>query len=121
MELTDKFNSPDTPKEELYDIVRYRAEKLKNNFGYPVAPYPEDLLNTLGYMNMDMEQNGKAKMFFELTVEYYPNSANANDSMAEYYESQKDYSSALVFAKKAAELNNDEYYKNRLEEIKSKN
>lgn len=120
MEDTDKINSFDTPKDTLFAIVKNREMKLKKNFGYRVAPYPEDLLNMSGYMNMDMEQVDKAKMYFELAIEYFPESANAYDSMAEYYETQNQIDKAIKFAQKAAELNDDAYYKNRLEALKNK-
>ncbi len=120
MENTDKFNSPETPINELSEIINYRAEKLQDHFGYDVAPYPEDLLNILGYMSMDMEQIEKAKMFFEFAIEFYPQSANAYDSLAEFYERTEDNEKALINAKKAYELNDDNYFKQRLEEIKAK-
>lgn len=119
-EKTDKFNSPETSKEELYEIVKYRADKLKNHFGYNVSPYPEEIFNMSGYMNLDMGQPEKSKMFFELAIEYYPNSANAYDSMAEFYEAQKDYASALKYATKAYEISGSDRYKKRIEEIKLK-
>lgn len=117
MEKTDQFNSPETPKDELLQVIKYREHKLKNHFGYFVPPYPEDLMNMMGYMNMDMGQPEKAKMFFELGIRYFPQSANAFDSMAEYYASQKDYSSALKYATKAFELSPVPYYKNRMEKF----
>jgi len=120
MENTDKINSFDTPKEELFSIIKYREKKLKEHFGYSEPPYPEELLNMSGYMNMDMQQEEKAKMFFELAIEYYPESANAYDSMADYYEAQNDISNAIIFVQKAAELNDAEYYKNRIQELKNK-
>ena len=61
MENTDKINSFDTQKEELFAIIKYREKKLKEHFGYSVPPYPEDLLNMSGYMNMDMNKPEKAK------------------------------------------------------------
>ncbi len=120
MENTYKFNSPATSKEELFSIVNYRAAKLKNNFGYEVPPYPEELLNALGYMSLDMEQLGKSKMFFDFAIEYYPKSSNSYDSMSEYYERIGDFNSALKFATKAYELNNDDYYKQRIEDLRKK-
>ena len=121
MENTDKFNSFDTPKEELMGIIKYREKKLKDHFGYPEPPYPEELLNMLGYMNMDMQQAEKAKMYFELAIEYYPESANACDSMADYYEAQGDFTNAIKYVNKAFELSGNDYYKNRIEELKDKN
>jgi len=121
MENTDKINSFDTPKEELLSIIKYRAKKLQTHFGYAVPPYPEELLNMSGYMNMDMQQPEKAKMYFEQAIEYYPNSANAYDSLADYYESQNDYQNALKYVTKAFELNENDYYKKRMETFKAKN
>ena len=34
MEKTDKINSFDTPKEELFSIIKYREKKLQEHFGY---------------------------------------------------------------------------------------
>jgi len=119
MENTDKINSFDTPKEELLGIIKHREKKLKEHFGYFEPPYPEELLNMSGYMNMDMQQPEKAKMYFELAIEYYPLSANAFDSMADYYENQKDIDNALRFVQKASDLSDDAYYKNRIQELKN--
>lgn len=118
MENTDKFNSFDTPKDELYEIIRYRANKLKSHFEYQVPPYPEDLFNMLGYMNMEMQQLEKAKMYFEQCIEYYPESTNAYDSMAEYYASQNDFKNAIKNIEKALEINENEYFRNKIEEYK---
>lgn len=117
MENTEKINSFDTPKEELFGIIKYREKKLKDHFGYSEPPYPEELLNMSGYMNMDMQQPEKAKMYFLLAIEYYPQSANAYDSMSEYYESINDYENAIKFLHKAYEINPSEQYKKRLETL----
>ncbi|CAM1348553.1 alpha/beta hydrolase-fold protein [Tenacibaculum crassostreae] len=121
MENTDRINSFETSKEEIFSIIKHREEKLKKHFGYSEPPYPEELLNVSGYMNMDMKQLEKAKMYFELAIKYYPKSANAYDSMADYYEAQNDIANAIKFVEKAAELNNTEYFKNRVQELKNKN
>lgn len=120
MENTDKINSFDTPKEELLSIIKYREQKLKEHFEYSEPPYPEELLNMSGYMNMDMQQPAKAKMYFELAIEYYPESANAYDSMADYYEAQGDFTNAIKYVTKAFELNGNDFYKKRIEELKRK-
>jgi hypothetical protein len=119
-ENTDKFNSPDTPKEELLSIIKFREKKLKDHFGYFEPPYPEEILNMSGYMNMDMQQPEKAKMYFELAIEYYPESANAFDSMADYYEAKGDFANAIKYVNKAFELSGSDFYKQRIEGFKVK-
>lgn len=120
MEQTSKINSFETPKEELFNIIKKRAQKLETNFGYAIPPYPEELLNMSGYMNMEMQKPEKAKMYFELAIEYYPHSANAYDSMADFYERNKEYKSALKYVAKAYEINENDYRKQRLKKLKSK-
>ena len=71
-------------------------------------------------MNMDMEQHEKAKMYFELAIEFYPNSSNTYDSMADYYERNEDYGNALKFVTKAYEISAQDYYKKRMEALKNK-
>ncbi|UCE94748.1 MAG: alpha/beta hydrolase, partial [Flavobacteriaceae bacterium] len=82
MENINRFNDPETPKEDLSVIIKNREQKLKDHFGYTEPPYPAYLLNTLGYMSMDMGQPDKALMYFNFNTEYYPESANSYDSLA---------------------------------------
>ena len=119
-ENTDKINSPETPIEELRAIVNHRYKKLKEHFGYDEPAYPEELLNVSGYMNMDMQQFDKSKMYFEFALQFYPNSANAHDSMAEFYESRGDIKNAINFAEKAFKINGSDYFKKRLDSLKKK-
>ena len=60
-------------------------------------------------------------MYFELNIEYFPKSANAWDSMADYYEAQEDFTNAIKYASKAFELSGSDYYKKRIEGLKAKN
>lgn len=119
MENTEKFNSPETSKEELYKLVTYRAEKLKSHFGYDVAPYPEELLNVLGYMSLDVEQTEKARMYFELCMKFYPDSPGACDSMADFYAAQGDYENAVKYVNRAYELSGNDQYIRRIQELKN--
>lgn len=121
MENTDKFNAFDTPKEELFDIIHHREKKLRKHFGYFVPAYPEEILNMLGYMNMEMQQPEKAKMYFEFAVEYYPESANVYDSMADYYATQGDFTTAIKFLDKAHEISGNDAYKEKIERLKLNN
>ena len=120
MENTDKINSFDTPKEELSNLIKYREKKLQSHLGYQSPPYPEELLIMSGYMNMDMQQFDKAKMYFEAVIEYYPKSPNAYDSMADYYEAKNDIENALKNIMKAYELSGNDIYKERINQLKEK-
>lgn len=71
-------------------------------------------------MNLDMQQPEKSKMYFEFAVEYYPESANSYDSLADYYASQNDFKNALLNVTKAYELSGDDYHKKRMGEFAAK-
>ncbi len=114
MENTYKINDSGTPKETLYAIVRHRENKLKEKFGYFEPPYPADLLTMSGYMNMDMQQFEKAKMYLDFAIEYYPRNANSYDSMADYYDRLNDLNTALIYVKKAFDLSGSNYHKQRM-------
>lgn len=120
IEKPELFNSPDTPTEELVKLIRKREDKLKKHFGYFVAPFDQDLFNMLGYMNLEMEQPKKSLTFFNLNIEYNPESANAYDSLADYYMSQNDFDNALKNMKIALDISGDSKYKKRIEEIITK-
>jgi predicted alpha/beta superfamily hydrolase len=120
MEYIQEFNDPETPKEVLSEIVKYRANKLSDHFGYVVPPYPQDLLEMLGYMNLQMGQPEKSLMFFQLNIDYYPGSPNAYDSIADYYVEQNDYENALKYVTKAYEISGEDYHKERIKELETK-
>lgn len=117
MEHTDRINSFDTPLEELLSIIDHRAAKLRSHFGFDEPAYPQELLNMSGYMNLDMDQPEKAKMYFEQAIRFYPESANAYDSMADYYLTQKDTVNALKHLEKAFALSGSDYYGDRIKEL----
>ena len=120
IEGTDKFNSPETPLNELVKLIKDREVKLAKHFGYTVPPFEEGLFIMLGYMNMDMGQLEKSLAFFQMAIEYFPESANAYDSIADYYEAQNDKVNALKYVTKAYEINADARYEKRIEQLKKK-
>ncbi|MFL0352801.1 alpha/beta hydrolase-fold protein [Xanthomarina sp. GH4-25] len=120
MENMDKINNPETSIDTLLKVINYREEKLQNHFGYFVAPYPDYLFNVLGYMNIDMEQLDKSKMYFEQAIKYYPKSANAYDSMADYYEAIADLPNAIKYVTLAFQISGSNYHKERLETLNAK-
>ena len=102
-------------------MLKNQESVYSNNFGTPTPPMIEELLNGYGYMNLQMGQPEKALMFFNLAVEYYPNSANGYDGLVDFYLEKKDNINALKNANKAFELSKNEYFKNRIKSIKNMN
>jgi len=114
-----KFNDPETPTDQLLELVLYRERKLKDNFGYEVPPFEEELFNMLGYMALESGQAEKSFAFFQLGINYYPESPNAYDSMADFYLSRKDNDNALLNLKKAYDLSGSESYLIKIEKIQN--
>jgi Tfp pilus assembly protein PilF len=69
-------------------------------------------------MNMDMEQMDKAKMYFDFSLEYYPENADAYSAMATYYIRNNDKENAIKFFTQAFEISGDDSYTKRIEELK---
>ena len=118
MEGTHDINNPLTSVASLRELMDYRAAKLERNFGYAFPPYPEELLNMSGYMQMDMGDLEKSKMYFDAALRYYPNSANTHDSMADYYVAVGALDQALQEVIRANELAPSDYYRERIHELK---
>jgi tetratricopeptide (TPR) repeat protein len=60
----------------------------------------------------------KSYAFFNLNIKNYPESANVYDSMADYYEKQNDFVSALKNVTKAYEISHSDIHKSRIEKLK---
>jgi len=117
---THKFNNPETPTAELIHIIKEQEKRYFKHFGYKAAPFDEELLSMSGYMFSEMGQPDKSLAFFKLAIEYYPKSANAYDSLAEYYANQKDYSKAIENSTKAYSISKSDYHLKKLNEYKAK-
>ena len=116
-----KYNNPETTVEELMELLKKQEEIYSTNFGYPFPPMIEEMLSGYGYMNLEMGDPEKAFMFFNANVKYYPKSASAHNSMADYYETKNDHTNALKYATKAFELSGENKYKNRMKKLEEKN
>jgi len=116
-----KYNNPESTVEELTELLDRQGEIYSKHFGYTFPPMIEEMFSGYGYMNLQMEQPEKAFMFFKMNIDYYPQSASAYSSMADYYETINDYANALKYVSKAFELSGDDGDKERMEELGKKN
>ncbi len=120
LESGQTFSNPETPLAELLVLVRKREEKLKHHFGYLAPPADEELFNMGGYMYMQFGQMKKSYAFFNMAIKYYPKSANAHDSMADYYIAQDDVKNAIKELIIAYEISGLDLYKHKIEKLRSK-
>lgn len=112
-----KFNDFNTPTEELIELVKGREKKLTDSFGYKLPPFEEELFDMMGYMSLQSGQPEKAMAFFKMAMEYYPSSANAYASMADFYLSQNDKEKAITNFKKAYDISGSDDYLIKIENI----
>lgn len=116
-----KYNNPETTVEELIELLKKQEEIYSTHFGYPFPPMIDEMFSGYGYMNLEMGQPEKAFIFFNYNVKYYPKSASAHNSMADYYETKNDHANALKYVTKAFELSGENKYKDRMKELEKKN
>ena len=114
------YNNPDTSLETIKQLLKNQKDIYTKSFGYKVPPMVEEMLNGYGYMNLQMGQPDKAELFFQTAIDYFPNSANAYDSMADYYEAKDEKAKALDYVTKAFQLTGGDYYKQRMEKFSEK-
>jgi tetratricopeptide (TPR) repeat protein len=65
----------------------------------------EDRLNSLGYGFLRQKKLAEALAYFKLNVEFYPNSWNVYDSLAEGYMENGEKELAIANFKKSLEMN----------------
>lgn len=114
-----QYNNPETSVETLKILLNEQEHIYTENFGYKSPPMLAELFNAYGYMWIQMGSPEKSELFFKMGVKYYPESINAIDSLAEFYESQNDAANAIKYLQKAYDLSSDETYANRIKAVNS--
>lgn len=115
-----KYNNPDTTIEELKELLKVQGEIYTKHFGEPTPPMIEELFNGYGYMNLQMGQPEKSKLFFSEYIKYYPKSAAAYEGMSDYYSAQEDVENALKYMTMAFEISKSDYHKEKMKKLKHK-
>jgi predicted alpha/beta superfamily hydrolase len=100
----------------LSAILEAHYKKISMQLGYVINP-DEDLVNNFGYSALGEKQLNKAGSLFKLNVLNYPKSANAFDSLGDYYMEIKDNTNAIANFKKSLELKGVLQIREKLEKL----
>jgi predicted alpha/beta superfamily hydrolase len=113
-----KYNNPETSIDEIRVLLNNQEAIYTKYFGYKTPPMIAELFIGYGFMNLQMEYPKKAFLFFNMAINYYPENANAYDAMSDYYISEKNNPKAIGYAKKAYEISQSTYHKEKLDNLK---
>jgi tetratricopeptide (TPR) repeat protein len=108
-------DAEDDPEGILKALQAHFAQ-VSEHFGYQVLP-PEPDVNSLGYNFMRTNKPANARAMFELNIRNYPESANVYDSMGDFYLDQEDTLQAIEQFKKALELGDSPFTKEKLSRL----
>ncbi|HTS46074.1 MAG TPA: alpha/beta hydrolase-fold protein [Puia sp.] len=89
----------------------FHPEKLKEQFNkfseetnVKFTP-PEEIINELGYDLLNNKQYDLAIQYFQMNIDYYPQSANVYDSMGEALMNKGDTKKSIEYYQKSLQLN----------------
>jgi len=96
-------------------IARYR-DLRERYYGKGAYDFSQVTLNNLGYALLGEGKLDAASAVFRLNVEFFPDSANAYDSLAESYLKRGEKELAIVYYQKSLQLDPDN--KNAIENVR---
>ncbi|MDF2156469.1 alpha/beta hydrolase-fold protein [Algoriphagus sp. CAU 1675] len=105
--------------EELITKIESIYQRMSDEFGYKVKPQ-EDLINNLGYWSLQAGDLERSKLFFEMNVQNYPESANVYDSMGDYYLAAEQPEDAARFFEVALMRDENQQTRKKLEELQAR-
>lgn len=114
----NEFYAPE-PKltgEELVELIVSHHKKISTELKDTFLP-DEYEINNLAYMFLGKGDYERSFPFFELNIKNYPTSANAYDSMGDYYNSISDTTNAIICFTKSLELGEVEGTEEKLKEL----
>src|SRR5882724_2352224 len=109
---SDRAITVDSLKRRI--IAHY--DLLSQERGYPVRP-SEQFINQTGYNALTAKEFGRAEMFFQLNIGYFPESFNVYDSMGDYYIARSEKAKAIESLTKALSIRNAPDTRRKLEEL----
>lgn len=93
-----------------------RYNMISDKIGYPILP-PESIVNNSGYGALQQNKLDEAYAYFKMNVDNYPKSANAYDSMGDYFAAKKDKTKAIEYFRKALGLKEMTETREKLEKL----
>jgi predicted alpha/beta superfamily hydrolase len=108
----DKTHSADSLKKLI--VTHYQL--LSREMGYVVRP-SESMMNMLGYSFLQQKDYERSRMFFQLNMDYYPQSFNVYDSMGDNYLAVNEKDKAIAYFKKALTLKYSSEIKEKLDKL----
>jgi len=97
-------------------LLTEHYQKVSDILGYKMVP-GESNVNDLAYFYMSAGRMKQAYALFKRNVEMYPQSANAFDSLGEYYESAGDKKNAIAAYTKSLSLQETEDTRRKLNKL----
>lgn len=123
--IFDFYNLPLTKKDyaDTSMNLAYRIadhyKTISDKMGYIINP-SENLINTLGYSALAMNNLRQAEYFFSLNINNYPDSYNAIDSMGDYYLAAGNKKQASEMFKKSLSIKENPDIRKKLGNIDKK-
>ncbi len=93
---SDVYNHPEKIQEQF--------QKLYQETNVHFKP-PESILNAFGYQALSNKSYDLAIRYFQMNIDYYPNSSNVYDSMGEAWMKKGDNKKAIEYYKHSIQLN----------------
>ncbi|MEP7238835.1 MAG: tetratricopeptide repeat protein, partial [Ferruginibacter sp.] len=103
----------------LDSLLDAHYKNMTEQLGYSVKP-AEDLVNGLAYYSLNTKQFTKAKYLFNMNVSNYPESANAFDSLGDFYNKTGDTANAIKYYKQALVIKEIPETRKKLKELQEK-
>ena len=91
--------------------------EVSDKLGYKVTP-TEDMVNNMAYASMGLHKMDEAYKLLKRNIENYPQSANAWDSLGEFYENKGDKVKAIEAYRKSLSLQETQDTRKKLERLK---
>jgi predicted alpha/beta superfamily hydrolase len=110
------YTDNNCPADSLKTLIITHFNTLSKDLGYRVRPY-EPTFNEFGYRNLQQKNFDKSKMFFQLNIDYFPESFNTYDSMGDYYLEKKDTANANILWKKALSIRFSKEIKDKVDKV----